>query len=451
MSIEHLTNVLYLVASVLFIYDLKLLAQPRTAVRGNLLGSLGMVLAVAATLISGRFHWDWATIVLGVAIGSLVGAILALRVKMTAMPEMVGLLNGFGGAASVLVAGSAMMAAFVAYSSGPTPSGGDLQMKIATVASGIIGSVTFFGSLSPSASSPSSCASSGSSRPGRSSPSTVFPRRRRPAPSGTGSPSGTRRAPSRTSTRSSSSLSGIAIGGLLLLKKDRFPGMDALKLISAIAAVGFGVLMVLRPENILLYWALVGVSGMLGVVLTMPIGGADMPVVIALLNSYSGLAAAATGFVLQQQRADHRRRAGRRLGHHPHPDHVQGHEPLACQRAVRRRRADRRHADRPTRSTPARSSRRPPRRSPWSSTARSGVVIVPGYGMAVAQAQHAVRDLANQLEATRRDRRVRDPPGGRPHARPHERAAGRGRRALRQAEGDGRRSTRPWRRSTSRS
>jgi NAD/NADP transhydrogenase beta subunit len=81
-----------------------------------------------------------------VSIGSVAGVIMALRVKMTAMPEMVGLLNGFGGAASVLVAGSAMMAAFVAYSGGPTPSGGDLQMKIATVASGIIGSVTFFGS-----------------------------------------------------------------------------------------------------------------------------------------------------------------------------------------------------------------------------------------------------------------------------------------------------------------
>ena len=143
MGIQQLTNIVYLVAAVLFILDLKMLAHPRTAVRGNYLGALGMLLAIAATLMSGRL--EWTTIILGVAIGSAIGAVAALRVKMTSMPELVGLFNGFGGGASVLVAGSALIATFSAVEAGSV-SGGDLQMKIATVASGIIGSVTFFGS-----------------------------------------------------------------------------------------------------------------------------------------------------------------------------------------------------------------------------------------------------------------------------------------------------------------
>ncbi len=91
---------------------------------------------------------------------------------------------------------------------------------------------------------------------------------------------------------------GLVIGGMLLVKKDRFPGMDALKWTVAAGSLALGVLVVLQPDDMLLFWLLVGVAGVLGVLLTLSIGGADMPVVIALLNSYSGLAAAATGFVL---------------------------------------------------------------------------------------------------------------------------------------------------------
>ena len=104
MNMQNLTNIVYLIAAILFILDLKMLAHPRTAVRGNKLGALGMVLAIVATLISGT--WDWTYIILGIGIGSAIGAVAALRVKMTAMPEMVGLFNGFGGGASVLVARS---------------------------------------------------------------------------------------------------------------------------------------------------------------------------------------------------------------------------------------------------------------------------------------------------------------------------------------------------------
>ena len=101
MNIQQLTNIIYVVAAVLFIFDLKMLSHPRTAVRGNKLGSLGMVLAIAATLISGKF--DWTYIILGIAIGSIIGAVAALKVKMTSMPEMVAIFNGFGGASSLLV------------------------------------------------------------------------------------------------------------------------------------------------------------------------------------------------------------------------------------------------------------------------------------------------------------------------------------------------------------
>jgi len=136
---QNLINLVYLLAAVLFILDLKWMAHPRTAVRGNFAGAIGMLLAIAATLLSGRL--DWTYIVLGVAIGSIIGAVAAIQVKMTSMPEMVGLFNGFGGGASVLVAGAALV---VAGTAGGVES--TMQMKIATVASGLIGSVTFFGS-----------------------------------------------------------------------------------------------------------------------------------------------------------------------------------------------------------------------------------------------------------------------------------------------------------------
>ena len=101
-------NIAYLIAAVLFILGLRGLSHPRTAVRGNRTAALGMILAIAVTLLSSKFEWQY--IIIGVAIGAILGTVAALRVKMTSMPEMVGLFNGFGGAASVLVAGSALVA-----------------------------------------------------------------------------------------------------------------------------------------------------------------------------------------------------------------------------------------------------------------------------------------------------------------------------------------------------
>ncbi|MBD3869670.1 MAG: NAD(P)(+) transhydrogenase (Re/Si-specific) subunit beta, partial [Acidobacteria bacterium] len=140
---SNIQNIAYLVAAVLFILDLKWMAHPRTAVRGNAIGALAMGIAIVATLL-GDPPESWTYILIGVGVGTLIGGISAVRIKMTSMPEMVGLFNGFGGGASILVAGAALIAVYSTVFKG----GGsdDMQMLIATVVSGLIGSVTFFGS-----------------------------------------------------------------------------------------------------------------------------------------------------------------------------------------------------------------------------------------------------------------------------------------------------------------
>ena len=228
------TDVIYLVASVLFILGIRGLTHPRTAVRGNMLGAAGMFLAVVATLLDnqvfGSDAFGFGVIIAGVVLGAAIGATLAVKIQMTAMPEMVTLLNAFGGGASALVAGAVLV--------GTEPTA---QATIAIVASGIIGSVTFMGSL-------------------------------------------------------------VAFDKLLgLLLPDApvtFFGQQPLNFLLGLVALGFGAWLVADPSMTTAYVGVVAVGSVLGVLLTISIGGADMPVAIALLNSYSGLAAAATGFVL---------------------------------------------------------------------------------------------------------------------------------------------------------
>ena len=130
-----LINLSYLVASVLFIVGLKGLSHPRSAVRGNLLGALGMLIAVLATMLD-RQIVSYEVILAGLVVGSAIGAVLAIKIHMTAMPQMVALLNGFGGAASVLVAGAAL---FETQTLGTAFS---MQMTIATALSALIGAGT---------------------------------------------------------------------------------------------------------------------------------------------------------------------------------------------------------------------------------------------------------------------------------------------------------------------
>ena len=222
----------YLAAAVLFILGLKGLTHPRTAVRGNLLGAIGMLLAVVVTLFSEGVI-DWGLIFVGLIVGSAGGAYIAGTIQMTAMPQLVALFNGFGGGASVLVAG--------AYLAGTTRSEITADVLAATAASGLIGAVTFSGSL-------------------------------------------------------------VAFAKLQefdFIKEIRFQGQQLVNLLLSVGSVGLALLIVISPESALIwYWLMVLLALGLGGLLVVYIGGADMPVVIALLNSYSGLAATATGFVL---------------------------------------------------------------------------------------------------------------------------------------------------------
>ncbi len=329
----------YLAASVLFILGLMGLAHPRTAVRANLTGAVGMLIAVVATFLYRTPEGvapiqAFGLILAAILIGSVVGALLALKIQMTAMPQMVALLNGFGGGASVLVA----WAALVDVSGQPS-----LQFLIATAASGLIGAVTFWGSL------------------------VAFDK-----------------------------LQEFLLPG----KPIHFPGQQPLNVVLGLVILGLTAwLVVAEPgQRVWIYLAVVVLSSIGGILLTIPIGGADMPVAIALLNSYSGLAGSATGFVLNNPvliitgalvgasgiilsqimcRAMNRSLANVLLGHigptagGPTADDVYaGRVKSASAEDVA-----------------------------MLFDGASRVVIVPGYGLAVSQAQHAVRDLANLLES----------------------------------------------------
>ena len=231
--IEILINFGYLISAALFIFGLKGLTHPRTAVRGNFLGACGMLLAVVITLLD-KSIVSFEVIIVGLILGSIIGAVLAIKIEMTSMPELVAVFNGFGGIASVFVAGAALIESTF---NGAMPM---TQATVAVAASGLIGAVTFWGSL------------------------VAFGK-----------------------------LKGLIGDGAVL-----FSGQQIINAALAITALALSAGVVMDPTNVILYWLLVLAASVLGVLLVIPVGGADMPVVVALLNSYSGLAAAATGFVL---------------------------------------------------------------------------------------------------------------------------------------------------------
>ena len=332
---EQLINSAYLLAATLFILGLRGLAHPRTAVRGNLLGSLAMLIAIVATLLKGGLGFSF--IIAGLGIGAVVGLALAVTIQMTAMPQLVAAFNGFGGIASVLVAGGMM------YVSDDSM---DTQRAIATAASGLIGGVTFSGSL------------------------VAFAK-----------------------------LQGLISGNAILL-----PLRHLLNILLSAAAIGLCVWLTLAPEAPvaldakIAYWILVAVALVLGILLTIPIGGADMPVVIALLNSYSGLAAAATGFVIANNVLIV---AGSLVG-------ASGLilTSIMCKAMNRSLTGVLFGVLGPTEETASADEIYAGRVKTTSADevamlldGARRVVFAPGYGLAVAQAQHAVRDLADLLEA----------------------------------------------------
>ncbi|MCP4594399.1 MAG: NAD(P)(+) transhydrogenase (Re/Si-specific) subunit beta [bacterium] len=353
---ETIRNLAYLLASVLFIFGLKGLTHPRKAVRGMQMGALGMFVAVLATVMAGGIlSWTW--VVAGLLIGSIIGVLMATKIPLTDIPQMVAMFNGFGGAASFLVAGSELVVR-IAASKVVDPSLPDavpppavpLSSLVAIATSGMIGSLTLWGSLIAA---------------GKLHEFSFNWRGKK-----------------------------VWMSNALIL-----PGRHAITGVCFAACLMVCALIVMNPGTAVWYWVLIVLAAVFGVLITIPIGGADMPVVIALLNSYSGLAACATGFVIDNTvlivagalvgasgliltnimcRAMNRSLSavmfatlGQAGGDGPTEDEVYAGK---------------------VKSTSAEEVA-----MLFDSVRR--VVIVPGYGMAVSQAQHAVRDLANLLEA----------------------------------------------------
>ena len=331
-------NLAYLLAASMFIIGLKMMSHPRTAVRGNAIGALGMVIAIVVTLVDedvlGTTRLGISVIVSGLILGSVIGAIMALKVRMTAMPQMVGLLNGFGGGASVLVAGAALLETLAANE----PIG--TQFSIATVASGLVGGVTFWGSL----------------------------------------------------------LAYIKLEEWKGFDKPfHFPAQQVVNAALLLLCVVVGIILIRDPAAVWAYWVLVVMASVLGITLVMAIGGADMPVVICLLNSYSGIAGAATGFVLNNNALII---AGSLVG---------ASGIILCQimcKAMNRSLAnvlfgrfsgDTSGAKADEVYATVKSASAEEVAMLFDSARRA--VIVPGYGMAVSQAQHAVPDLSILLES----------------------------------------------------
>ncbi len=325
-----LAPLIYLVSAALFIMGIKRLQSPDTARNGNMMSGMGMLIAIVVTLLDQQIV-SFQVIIAGVVVGGGLGFWMARSVKMTSMPQMVALLNGFGGGASLLVAGAEFLKADMLGV--PLAIETNVTIQLGT----LIGSVTLTGSF----------------------------------------------------------IAFLKLQELLSGKPMTFPlqkTFNALVFLAILALAGYQV--VVPGHQAEIYYALVGLSLLLGVLLVIPIGGADMPVVIALLNSYSGIAAAMTGFVIDNQvlivagalvgssglilsnimcKAMNRSLANVLFGAFG-GDSAGGSSKSSEGLTVNEVSVE----DAALRLAYARL-----------------VIIVPGYGLAVAQAQHVVRELAD--------------------------------------------------------
>ena len=325
-----LSNLSYVLASVLFILGIKKLSHPKTAREGNFIAALGMLIAIVATLLSNG-QIDLKLIFIGMIIGSIIGALFATKVEMTQMPQMVAIFNGFGGGASALVAAAEFL------------KGGEISVfTISTISISVfIGTLTLTGSF-------------------------------------------------------------IAFGklqGFISGQPIVFPGQQLLNALLAITLLAVGILLsISSPTEIEYFYYLIAISAILGITLTIPIGGADMPVVVSLLNSYSGVAAAATGFVLMNNgliisgalvgasgliltnimcKGMNRSLANVIFG-------AVGLKQESSSNASGKEVAIKSYST---------------EEAAMIFDAAEKIIIVPGYGLAVAQAQHSAREVAEYLEA----------------------------------------------------
>jgi len=324
MSIMSIIGFSYVVSATLFILGLKLLGSPATARKGNALSAIGMLIAVVVTLLDQGIV-DFRYIAIAITVGGLIGLWAARSVAMTSMPEMVALLNGFGGVASLLVGWAAI-----------TPDASNLVL-ITIFLSILIGGVTFTGSIV-----------------------------------------------------AYGKLSEKLVGRAIMFKGQAI--VNSLVIAAILIAAGLFVHDPLKTDY--LYLA-IGLSVVLGILVVIPIGGADMPVVISLLNSYSGLAACAAGFAINNNLLIV---AGALVG-------ASGIilTQIMC-RAMNRSLSNvlfSGFSAVKTMNMKIEGEVKPitPDDAYYMLEAASTIAIIPGYGMAVAQAQHAVKELQELLEA----------------------------------------------------
>ncbi|EOM74895.1 NAD(P)(+) transhydrogenase (Re/Si-specific) subunit beta [Rhodococcus rhodnii] len=342
----YLVDVLYIVAFALFIYGLMGLTGPKTAVRGNQIAAVGMLVAVVATLIAIRDAGssNWIIVVAGLVIGVALGIPPALRTKMTAMPQLVALFNGVGGGTVALIAWAEFL-----DSGGFTDFHGEepvTHVIVASLFAAIIGSISFWGSV-------------------------------------------------------------VAFGKLQEILPGRPIGLgkaqQAVNLVLLVVAIGIAVyigIAAIDPDAPVSGWWMAGllvVAGVLGLLVVLPIGGADMPVVISLLNALTGLSAAAAGLALDNKAMIV---AGMIVG--ASGSILTNLMAKAMNRSIPAivaggfgggaAAAGAGHEDRTYKSTSAADAA-------IQMAYGSLVIVVPGYGLAVAQAQHAVKDMAKLLEA----------------------------------------------------
>jgi len=324
-----LTALIYLVSASLFILGLKKLGHPDTAPRGNQLSALGMLVAIAVTLFD-RGILSYQVIIAGVFVGSAAGLWMARTVKMTAMPQMVALLNGFGGAASLLVGG----AEFLKVETLAVDTDITIQLSL------LIGAVTFTGSV----------------------------------------------------------IAWAKLQEVMTGKPITYPLQKIVSSILLLGILGLAVYQVVTPgQQLQSFYIVIAISLVLGVLFVIPIGGADMPVVIALLNSYSGLAAAMTGFVINNSVLII---AGALVGSSgiilttimcKAMNRSLGNVLFSAFGSVTALGPGKGVEERTVRSISVEDA------ALQLAYARL-VIVVPGYGLAVAQAQHQVRELADLIE-----------------------------------------------------
>ena len=343
MEYNNIILISYIISAILFILGIKNLGKVHTARQGNFLSAIGMLIAISATFLKMEaMPLNW--IVAGIGLGVIIGVISATKVAMTAMPEMVAIFNGFGGGASALVASAELLKYLQdtkLYTDKLLETNSSLSITMFTIViSVLIGTVTFTGSF----------------------------------------------------------IAWGKLQGKISGQPITYPGQNIINGLILIAVIIASYFFISNPNDINTFYIIIGIGLLLGILSVIPIGGADMPVVISLLNSYSGIAAAATGFVLQNQalivsgclvgasgifltnimcKGMNRSLSNVLFSAFGKTDEKSSTSNNEKDITIKEMSAE---------------------NAAYTMQSAESVIIVPGYGMAVAQAQHEVRKFADELE-----------------------------------------------------